>query len=55
MEIGGVYSPADMQDCQKSLAEFAADAENSVQIVFGRGLYVDKTLLRLQVWNLSAC
>jgi len=42
MEIGGAYSPADMQDCQKSLAEFAADAENSVQIVFGRGLYVDK-------------
>jgi len=42
MEIGGAYSPADMQDCQKSLAEFAADAANSVQIVFGRGVYVDK-------------
>ena len=29
-------------DCQKSLAEFAADAANKFQIVFGRGVYVDK-------------
>ena len=29
-------------DCQKSLAEFAADAANKVKIVFGRGVYVDK-------------
>ena len=38
----------------KSLAEFAAEAANKVKVVFGRGMYVDKTHLRLQVWNLSA-
>ena len=29
-------------DCQKSLAEFAAKAAKKVEIVFGRGVYVDE-------------
>ena len=29
-------------DCQTSLAEFAEEAANKVQIVFGRGVYVDE-------------
>ena len=28
--------------CQKSLAEFAASAANKVNIIFGRGVYVDE-------------
>ena len=28
--------------CQKSLAEFAAKAANKVEILFGRGVYVDE-------------
>ena len=29
-------------DCQKSFAEFSAEAENRVRTVFGRGVYVDE-------------
>ncbi len=28
--------------CRKSFAEFSAAAENKIEIIFGRGVYVDK-------------
>ena len=31
-----------LSDCRKSFAEFSAEAENKVKIIFGRGVYVDK-------------
>jgi len=31
-----------LADCQKSLAEFAAEAANKIKILFGRGVYVDE-------------
>ena len=33
-----------LSDCQKSFAEFSAQAENKVLIVFDRGVYVGENI-----------